>query len=559
MNSILKLIRNGFLFALLTLFILIEMSSCQKDKKDPGIITSSLVSWSSSNYKASAKITEKGDYQITDYGFVYSVGSSGSIPYVTNSNKVSLGSNLQQDTFSALINPGSIQNYYTTDKCWVWAYITNTKGTIYGNPVSKDLLFFKLTSVSPAAARVGDTIVLSGTNFNTTLTSNSVKFNGLIAQIVSVTQNSLSVIVPAGISINYYYDYSISITVVSGNQASSLNSVFQLRASATGFSPNTGSWNTQITVYGTDMNSASLVFGNVTVDNYYHTSSYVSGSIPGNVLTRKFKVFVASGGIRTEVPGGYFTMDKMTVNSLSQLKYFPGSPISFSGTGFNPTSNYNNLFIGSSRINSTNSYSNLQFLLPATLTSGDFSMIVFNGIDSVSVKDKISIVIPNITGLSVDSGYPNSQFNVIGNNFFTNSGQNTLFYFGASSSYVGSVQDTKLVVTVPWLDPGTYIVHAQFDNIQAQSPVTFTILEPKVTTMSPASGTVGSTVIINGAGFEAGSSISVYFGNNYANIINSTSTQLNVQVPAYLSKGTWTITVYLNGRQLPTSLVYTVS
>ncbi|RYC67509.1 MULTISPECIES: IPT/TIG domain-containing protein [Spirosoma] len=54
-----------------------------------------------------------------------------------------------------------------------------------------------ITSISPTSAPVGSTIVITGTNFNTTPASNSVTFGTVPAQVVSATPTQLVVTVPA--------------------------------------------------------------------------------------------------------------------------------------------------------------------------------------------------------------------------------------------------------------------------------------------------------------------------------------------------------------------------
>lgn len=53
-----------------------------------------------------------------------------------------------------------------------------------------------ITSINPTSAPVGSTIVITGTNFNTTPASNSVTFGTIPAQVVSATSTQLVVTVP---------------------------------------------------------------------------------------------------------------------------------------------------------------------------------------------------------------------------------------------------------------------------------------------------------------------------------------------------------------------------
>ncbi len=65
-----------------------------------------------------------------------------------------------------------------------------------GNPAT-------ITSISPAAANVGSTLVITGTNFETTASNNTVYFGGVKGVVTAATSSSLSVTVPSGA----LYDY----------------------------------------------------------------------------------------------------------------------------------------------------------------------------------------------------------------------------------------------------------------------------------------------------------------------------------------------------------------
>lgn len=57
-----------------------------------------------------------------------------------------------------------------------------------------------IASFSPTAAATGEQVIITGTNFNTAATSNTVKFNGITATVSVATSTQLTVIVPAGTS-----------------------------------------------------------------------------------------------------------------------------------------------------------------------------------------------------------------------------------------------------------------------------------------------------------------------------------------------------------------------
>ncbi|MEP1094673.1 MAG: IPT/TIG domain-containing protein [Cyclobacteriaceae bacterium] len=55
-----------------------------------------------------------------------------------------------------------------------------------------------ITSIEPASADYGDTVTITGTNFNDAILGNTVKFNGIEAKILSATVTQLTAEVPVG-------------------------------------------------------------------------------------------------------------------------------------------------------------------------------------------------------------------------------------------------------------------------------------------------------------------------------------------------------------------------
>lgn len=54
-----------------------------------------------------------------------------------------------------------------------------------------------ITSINPTSGKVGDLVTITGTNFNTTLANDVVKFNGIATTVIAATATSLTVNVPA--------------------------------------------------------------------------------------------------------------------------------------------------------------------------------------------------------------------------------------------------------------------------------------------------------------------------------------------------------------------------
>lgn len=537
--------------------IILFLNSCEKEKKDPELETTSITALSSSNYHVTAHISEKGDYKILDYGFEFMVGTSYENGY-TNNNKISLGSTIERDTFSTTIKLSNYQYYGDQGlKVFAKAYITNEKGTLYAKEVFTEYMKLVVTQVSPGTARVGDTVTLYGKGFSIPASSNTVRFNSASATVVSATSGYVKVIVPSGISYNSW-SYPITLYINSDGQTFQLENALKLAASATGFSPASGNWNTYITVTGSGLNNSSLYFDDVQVSTNNYSNDNISGSIPSTFTKKRFKIYVSSEGLKTEVPGGYFTMDEFVVDPLTMLKYVPGSMVTFTSNGYNPANIYNKLYLGSTVITTDNrNYSTLSYTIPSSMPEGNYPVSLSNGVDTAFTGQTISIVNPVITSITPNSGYYGTDIVIKGQNLYSGN-QWTYLAFDNNTFAPISMSTETIRMTVPWLAAGSYSVSVYLGGFVLACPEKFTILDSRLTSINPVSGISGTSAIIYGDGF-ATKDIYITFGSLYATVIASTNNQINVKVPSGLTSGKYIVKVILNSYyEVPTTLVYTV-
>ncbi|NVO20163.1 MAG: IPT/TIG domain-containing protein [Bacteroidetes bacterium] len=370
--------------------ILLIITSCEKEKKDPVLETTSIQPLSPSHYFVSAKLTERGDYTITDYGIAYYVGSSTSPPSYYNFQKVSIGTTPTADTFSLNINIGQIGSYYSNYRCYVKAYVTNERGTLYGSLVSTDIAVLSLQNLVPGKGRSGDTITIHGNYFASDPFQNQVYFDNVLANIISGDKQTLRVIVPDNIT--SYYTNTVSVLVKSDGFQAELSNAFTLLVSPTGFTPKNGTWEDYVHINGAGLYNTALYFD----DEYILTNTDYTTSIgfyiPNEFLKKKFKLYLEQDGVKTEVPGGYFEMADLHVTSPGNTEYNWGSTLCLSGTGFNPNESITKLLLGNYVLHpysSSGSYA--YFDIPYSIPVGPYYASLTNGIDTVMLGSQITI------------------------------------------------------------------------------------------------------------------------------------------------------------------------
>jgi hypothetical protein len=545
MKSIFKYI------VILSLFV--PIVSCEKDDENPDIETTKITALSATRFYVKGTVKETGDKKITDYGFIYSLGTNPPSSITGGESKVSMGSSLSTDTFSTSIIVND--SYYSNSiNCYVRAYITNEKGTVYANVIAAPILKMSATGIIPNSGGSGDTVEIIGSNFDTDKSQTFVTFNNVSAEIISITSSRIKVKVPSNLNVSYY-ENSVSVSVRSGDQTINLSYNFKLVAKPTSFSPKNGTWSTSITIYGSALSNAKVYFNDTQISYYSSYSNYITVNVPTSLRYKSFKIYIEQNGQKTEVPGGSFTMDKMQITTVTPTKCLAGSSVKVNGTGFCPDYNTNKLIIGTNTIVTDSYYSNLSFTIPSSLATGSYTAYVSNGIDTVQLSKKIEIVQPSVTGITPSSGYYGEKFTINGSNFDPS---NANVYFGSNSLWNLSSRDSsELIGTVPQIVPGDYNVYVDINSVRYKCPDKFTVKAPTVTSLTPTSGASGTSVIIKGAGFNSSSNTYVYFGSNYAEVMAVSDDQINVKVPS-ITSGTWMIKVSINGYTIPSSLTFTI-
>ena len=363
--------------------------SCKKEKNsDPVVSTYLANSLSAFTCYVKAQVSEKGSYDILDYGFIYSQSNSSlSIDYGT---KISLGKTLATDTFSTTI---ALDNYqYLNSIYYVRAYLTNTKGTVYGSILSFQPLVLSVYSVFPFSGKVGDSITIIGNNFSSNPNDNFVKFNSTIAKVLKATTTKIIVAVPSGIQIDYYGS-NIVIYVGKGFQQISASN-FSLQPSITDFSPKTGSFDTNITLTGENLYGANVTCNDINAYVYLNTNTSLAFSIPNFIKSEVVKFKVVKNNIATEVDG-YFTLNPISISSVNLKKGYVGTTIFVTGVNFNPDYNYASLKVGGVKVTNIDNISStyISGQVPS-LSVGTYDIEVNNGISSSILSKAFTVITP---------------------------------------------------------------------------------------------------------------------------------------------------------------------
>ncbi|MFF3425716.1 RHS repeat-associated core domain-containing protein [Streptomyces sp. NPDC002602] len=153
-----------------------------------------------------------------------------------------------------------------------------------------------ILSLVPLRAPVGATVTLSGTGFAATATSNTVKFGGATAEVVSATATRLTVKVPAGAE-----GGKVSVTV-SGTTAQSAESFTRSSPapSVSSMSPTDGQMGTAVVLTGANFatgltDNVVRFAGGVVAEATARTDTTLTVKVPAGAVTGPMEIETADG------------------------------------------------------------------------------------------------------------------------------------------------------------------------------------------------------------------------------------------------------------------------
>jgi len=233
----------------------------------------------------------------------------------------------------------------------------------------------------PGWQYVGSTITISGTNFDSTATNNTVNFSGAAtpAKVASATDTSLVVVVPASAAFG-----PISVTTGSVTATSATNFVVRTNGgntAITGFSPASGKVGSSVTIQGTGFDATP---GNNIVTFNGTRATVTSASATSLIVTVPDAI---SGNITVTTPGSggtavsHFTfaitsaITTPTVKSFTPLRGTAGTTVTISGLNFDAAGNNVVKFNGTEAAAPTSTSTTvLTAIVPVGATSGPITV-----------------------------------------------------------------------------------------------------------------------------------------------------------------------------------------
>lgn len=559
-NTGLDMKKNILLIAI-TLISLFQFQSCKKDNlTGPEIQTLSATALAPNAATFTGNIISKGNFDPSDYGFIYSTTSDVS---EIRGTKVSLGKDVPQGEFTKEVRNLNLNSPYYQSTLFVRAYITDKKGTALGKTIQINLPAQQVGSVIPNSGKTGDQVKISGRFYAESDNAVEVTFSNIKAKIISLSDTEITVEIPQGIQARHGYQLNVEVSI-GGHKVSASNSFIML-ANIKDFSPKSGPIGTIVTFTGDNLpesyyypNNFSIFFGTTSINPIYTNALQIS--VSSNVKV-KSEVSITMADKKIVLPGE-FTVIPPVITGMSTEATLPGTSISISGSNFPPNIQDNSTFptakIGSTDVQIYPNYQgDYDVYVPENFPAGDYTIYLTLGPHTVTAPKKLKVLPYAITNFSPTSGTPGKEVNITGN--FIKDGGYTIYFGNVLTSGIAT-SSTNLRVQVPGgINEGNVKIYLEIADKKYTLSKEFKIIGPSITSFTPSSGIAGSIVTIKGDGFAPYYGTVVKFGTIEAPITSITETTITVAVPSNLNPGTMKITVISNGQTVISSTNFTAT
>lgn len=406
-----------------------------------------------------------------------------------------------------------------------------------------------IQNVTPAPTAVGVQETITGINFGSTQGSSTVNFNTATATVYRWNSNQITVAVP-----NVTGAVSVTVTV-NGHRSNAFQITVQPDPTITSVSPTSGPIGTVVTISGTHFGAAyggydAIYFGNTRAAPTSWSDTQIVVPVPtgtpGGNLSLFVEIGIGSLIYGMSVPFHVMGTSSVAVSSSPNPAAY-GAAVTLTATVTPSTATGTVTFLdGSTLINTATLSGGIASLNVGGFAVGTHSITAsYSGDsnDTASTSAPLSQTIitpPSITSLSPSAAPVGASVTISGNAFGASQGNGSVTFNGTPAS-APSWGATSITATVPGgATSGNVVVTVQG---VASNGVNFTV-QPSISGVSPASGYVGTSVVISGAGFggaQGGSTVA--FNGSVAVPTSWSATSITAPVPIGAISGNVVVTV----------------
>ena len=402
--------------------------------------------------------------------------------------------------------------------------------TVTANVPGATSAHFSLTNIpapviggfSPTNGNIGSTVTITGAGL---AGATAVSFNGTAASVTSDTADEIVVTVPAGATSG-----PIFVTTSGGTTASSQSFVVDVPL-ISGFSPVSGAPGTPVTISGSGLAGATLVtFDNTPATVTSDTAGAIVAVVPSEATTGPIYVTTPDGFVSSSQ--SFTVAPPPVISNFSPQSGPAGTTVTITGSALTGASV---AFNGAPATITSDNGVEIVVSVPLDASTGPISVTTAGG--TTTTSKNFSLPAPVISSFSPKTGGVGSTVTIKGANLYP---AVRMTVGGTLTSY-SSDTPTQLVLTVPAGASSGAISVTTADGTGTSAGAFKVSLLPSITSFTPSSGVVGTSVTIVGTSLE--NATGVYFhGGVTGPILSDTATELTTVVPAGAENGPITVT-----------------
>ena len=299
------------------------------------------------------------------------------------------------------------------------------------------------------------------------------------------------------------------------------------------FNPGRGLPGTAVTLSGDGFTGATAVkFNGVAATFTVNSDSQITTSVPAGATSGPISITVADGSVVAS-SSSFTVLAPPTISSFAPASAAVGSTVTVKGTGFMGGIDMQVSFGGTAATFTFESPTLFTTVVPAGATNGPIKVTTAGG--TVTSATSFTVV-PTFTGFSPTIGSAGMNVVLSGTGL---TGTDAVSFNGTPASFT-VVGPNEIFATVPaGATSGPISIHTPGTTVT--SAASFTVVPVlTITSFSPASGPVGSTVIVRGSGFTLAESLS-FHGDVASFVVDSDST-ISATVPDQATTGAISVT-----------------
>ena len=316
--------------------------------------------------------------------------------------------------------------------------IVTTSGGTSGGPAFA-IATPAISSLSSITGPVGTPVTITGSNFGTTQSSSTVRFNGTQATVSAWSNTSITCVVPVGATTGL-------VTVVTSGGTSAGKTFTVKLPLISGVTPASGTIGAAIKIsgnyFGATQGTSTVTFNGVEA---------VISSWSNTVIMCTVPVGATTGPVLVANPGGNsnaktFTVKKALISGASPASATIGATVKISGNYFGATQGTSTVTFNGVEAD-VSSWTNTVIMctVPVGATTGP---VVVTNLAGGSNAKTFTVKLPLISGVTPASGTIGAAVRISGNYFGASQGKSTVTFNGVEAD-VSSWTNTVIMCTVP--------------------------------------------------------------------------------------------------------------